>query len=132
MVNAALPSRTRDMRLGSTGRHAAYRATCIWIPVGRAETGTCRDEHDVRSIGHTRRQRFDLRRMLNDAHKPLRHGLRGPAKIPIDLRLKPQLKQKPGDRLANARDKTSIYSTAKDNQMSDKEREKYGKEVKER
>ncbi len=74
-------------------------------------------------------------RMLNDARKPLKPGLRGPAKRPspiIDLRLKPQPKQRPGQRLANARDKTSIYSISKDMQMSEKEREEMRKEFKER
>lgn len=74
-------------------------------------------------------------RMLDDARKPLRPGLRGSAKIPeviVDLRIKRQPKQRPGQRLANARDKTSIYAISKDMQMSDKEREEMRKELKER
>jgi hypothetical protein len=74
-------------------------------------------------------------RMLDDARKPLKPGLRGPAKIPspiVDLRLKRQPKQRPGQRLANARDKTSIYAISRDMQMSDKEREDMRKELKER
>jgi hypothetical protein len=74
-------------------------------------------------------------RMLDDARKPLRPGLRGPAKIPspvIDLRLKREPKQRPGERLANARDKTSIYAIAKDTQMTEKERADMRKELKER
>lgn len=74
-------------------------------------------------------------RMLDDARKPLKPGLRGPSKIPspvIDLRLKRTPKQRPADRLANARDKTSIYAIAKDTQMSDKEREDMRQELKER
>ncbi|TVY85222.1 hypothetical protein LSUE1_G000363 [Lachnellula suecica] len=74
-------------------------------------------------------------RMLDDARKPLKPGLRGPAKIPspvIDLRLKKAPKQRPGERLANARDKTSIYAIAKDTQMTEKEREDMRKELEER
>ena len=74
-------------------------------------------------------------RMLDDARKPLKPGLRGPTKIPnpiVDLRLKREPKLKPGQRLANARDKTSIYAIAKDTQMSEKEREAMRKELKER
>jgi hypothetical protein len=74
-------------------------------------------------------------RMLDDSKKPLKPGLRGPAKIPtsiVDLRLKRETKQRPGQRLANARDKTSIYAISKDVQMSDKEREDMRKELKER
>jgi hypothetical protein len=74
-------------------------------------------------------------RMLNDAHKPLKPGMRGPAKIPepvVDLRLRRDVKQKPGQRLANARDKTSIYASSKDTNMTDKEREDMRRELKER
>ncbi|TVY16578.1 hypothetical protein LARI1_G005143 [Lachnellula arida] len=74
-------------------------------------------------------------RMLDDARKPLKPGLRGPSKIPspiIDLRLKRVPKQRPGERLANARDKTSLYAISKDTQMSDKERADMRKELKER
>jgi hypothetical protein len=74
-------------------------------------------------------------RMLNDARKPLAPGLRGPVRIPkpvVDLRLKRQPKQAPGARLANARDKTSIYAISKDTQMSDEERGKLRQELKER
>ncbi|KAH9217054.1 hypothetical protein DL95DRAFT_406987 [Leptodontidium sp. 2 PMI_412] len=74
-------------------------------------------------------------RMLDDARKPLRPGLRGPPKIPspvVDLRLKREPKQRPGERLANARDKTSIYAISKDSQMSDKEREQMRRDLKER
>lgn len=72
-------------------------------------------------------------RMLDDARKPLNPGLRGPSKLPVvDLRPRGQPKQKPGQRLANARNKTSIYSISKDSSMSEKEREEMRKELKER
>jgi len=74
-------------------------------------------------------------RMLDDARKPLKPGLGAPAKIPspvIDLRPKREPKQRPGQRLANARDKTSIYAISKDTSMTDKEREDMRRELKER
>jgi hypothetical protein len=74
-------------------------------------------------------------RMLDDARKPLKPGLRGPAKIPspvVDLRLNRQVKQRPGQRLANARDKTSVYAISKDTNMTEEEREEMRKELKER
>jgi hypothetical protein len=74
-------------------------------------------------------------RMLTDAHKPLKPGLRGPSKINapvVDLRLKREPRRSSGQRLANARDKTSIYTSVKDSQMSEKEREEMRKELKER
>lgn len=75
-------------------------------------------------------------RMLDDAKRPLAPGLRGRAKIPspvvVDLRPKGQPKIKPGQRLANARDKTSIYAVSKDEQMSPEERDKMRKNLKER
>jgi hypothetical protein len=72
-------------------------------------------------------------RMLDDARKPLKPGLRGPSKLPVvDLRPKGHPKQRPGQRLANARDKTSIYTTSKDLGMTEKEREEMRKELKER
>jgi hypothetical protein len=92
------------------------------IATGQAWTGTEATEDTVL-------------RMLDDARKPLKPGLRGPAKIPspiIDLRLRREPKLSPGDRLANARDKTSIYAISKDTQMSQKEREDMRKELKER
>jgi hypothetical protein len=74
-------------------------------------------------------------RMLDDARKPLKPELRGPARIPnplIDLRLQPKPKVGRGQRLANARDKTSMYTISKDTPMSEKEREEMRKELKER
>lgn len=73
-------------------------------------------------------------RMLNDAHKPLKPGLRGGRiNAPVvDLRPKREPKRTAGQRLANARDRTSVYAISKDTQMSDKEREAMRKELKER
>ncbi|KAI9733784.1 MAG: hypothetical protein M1818_007051 [Claussenomyces sp. TS43310] len=75
-------------------------------------------------------------RMLDDAHKPLNPGLRGPSRggpgNTVDLRIKPKPKRTSGQTLANARDKASIYAISKDTQMSDKEREEMRKELKDR
>ncbi|ESZ94957.1 hypothetical protein SBOR_4640 [Sclerotinia borealis F-4128] len=74
-------------------------------------------------------------RMLDDARKSLSPGLRGSGRIPppvVDLRLKTQAKQRPGQRLANAKDSTSMYTMSKDSQMSEEERERMRKELKER
>jgi len=92
------------------------------IATGQAWTGTENTEDTVL-------------RMLDDARKPLKPGLRGPVKIPspiIDLRLKREPKLRPGQRLANARDKTSIYAVSKDTQMTEKEKSDMRKELKER
>jgi hypothetical protein len=74
-------------------------------------------------------------RMLDDARKPLKPGLRRPAKIPapiVDMRLQRAPPERPGQRLANARDKSSIYAISKDSQMTEKERDDMRKELKER
>lgn len=92
------------------------------IAVGQAWTGTESTE-DV------------VLRMLDDAHKPLKPELRGLSRDNgpvVDLRLKREPKQSSGQRLANARDRTSIYTVSKDSQMSKEEREMMRKELKDR
>jgi hypothetical protein len=90
------------------------------IATGQAWTGTEAQEDTVL-------------RMLDDARKPLNPSLRGPSKLPVvDLRPRGQPKQRPGQRLANARDKTSIYTISKDSGMTEKEREDMRRELKER
>ncbi|KAF6237715.1 hypothetical protein HO173_003916 [Letharia columbiana] len=77
-------------------------------------------------------------RMLNDAHKPLRGT--GPPKIPsprgppasVDMRMKKAVQRSHGERLANARDRTSVYALSQDASLSEKEREKMRKILKER
>lgn len=76
--------------------------------------------------------------MLNDAHKPLRGT--GPPRIPmprgqplsVDMRMKKALQRSQGERLANARDRTSIYALSQDPNMNEKEREQMRKQLKER
>ena len=77
-------------------------------------------------------------RMLSDAHKPLRTGR--PRKIPsprgvpgnVDLRMRKAVERTSGERLANARDKTSIYAMSQDSTMTEREREQMRKQLKER
>ena len=72
--------------------------------------------------------------MLDDSHKRLRAPGR-PPRIPTNVNLKPAPKPKPvsaGERLANARDKTSRYALTLDEQMSEKEREQMRKELRNR
>lgn len=74
--------------------------------------------------------------MLNDAHKPLRV----PSKIPqprgspvtVDMRMKKAIQKSRGERLANARDRTSIYALSQDPSLSEKEKEETRKVLKER
>ena len=76
--------------------------------------------------------------MLTDVHKPLRGT--GPPKIPqprappasFDLRMRKALQKSAGQRLANARDRTSIYALAQDSTLSEKEKEQMRKQLKER
>lgn len=76
--------------------------------------------------------------MLNDAHKPLRGT--GPPKIPtprgpptsVDMRMKKAVQKSHGERLANARDRTSVYALSQDPSLSEKEREKMRKILRER
>lgn len=73
--------------------------------------------------------------MLDDAHKPLR-GSR-PPKIPqpsmsVDMRMKNAVKKSRADRIANARDRTSVYALSQDPTLSEKERENMRKILKER
>ncbi|KAL8674412.1 MAG: hypothetical protein Q9168_001204 [Polycauliona sp. 1 TL-2023] len=75
-------------------------------------------------------------RMLNDAHKPLRV----PSKIPqprrspvmVDMRMKKAIQKSHGERLANARDRTSMYALSQDPSLSEKEKEETRKVLKER
>lgn len=81
-------------------------------------------------------------RMLNDARKPLRPGLRGkpkiptPSGIPVDMRLKRQPSVSPGHKVANAKDAASVYSDMarkeKETGLTDQERERYRKELRDR
>ncbi|KAK4502798.1 hypothetical protein PRZ48_006224 [Zasmidium cellare] len=74
-------------------------------------------------------------RMLNDAHKPLRvpakaPSIRGPSKVDTG---RPKSKPGTGARLANARDRSSVYSYANEQEgLTDEEREKFRREMKAR
>ena len=75
-------------------------------------------------------------RMLDDASKPMR----GPPKIPqprspmisVDMRMKKAVERSKGQRLANARDRTSVYALSQDPSLSEREREEMRKILKER
>lgn len=77
-------------------------------------------------------------RMLTDAHKPLRGT--GPARIPtpgrpsisVDMRMKKAVHKSQGQRLANARDRTSAYALSQDPSLSEREKEQMRKQLKER
>ena len=84
-------------------------------------------------------------RMLTDVHKPLRIGGRsrssgdsgssGSARPPTRVDTGRVLRsgaQTSGTRLANARDRSSVYSMMKDAEMGEKEKEAYRRELKER
>ena len=71
--------------------------------------------------------------MLDDSYKRIRVPGRAP-RLPTSVNLRPEPKVKPvsaGQRLANARDKTSIYTLTQEN-MSEKEKAQYREELKER
>ena len=72
-------------------------------------------------------------RMLDDSYKKLRSPFKAP-RIPhrVNLRPQPKVKLSAADRLAKARDKTSIYAFSQQNDMTEEEREKMRKEMKER
>ena len=72
-------------------------------------------------------------RMLDDSYKKLRSPTRSPRiPQPKDLRPSPKFKGSRADRLANARDKTSIYAFSQQNELTEEEREKFRKELKDR
>ena len=71
-------------------------------------------------------------RMLDDAHKPLKGFSKSKGLKTIDVRpknLKPVLR---AERLATARDRTSVYALAQDDTMSEKEKEELRKMFKDR
>ena len=77
-------------------------------------------------------------RMLTDAHKPIRAppkvpGIRGPpTKVDTGRPSKKAGKSSTGSRIANARDKSSMYEFMKDSGLSEQEREKLRQEMKQR
>lgn len=66
--------------------------------------------------------------------------MRGPSKIPqprapaisVDMRMKKAVQKSQGERLANARDRTSVYALSQDPTLTEKERESMRKTMKER
>ena len=76
--------------------------------------------------------------MLDDAHKPLRSGAARrartvrPASLTVDLRMKQAALGSRGERLVNARDKTSVYALTQDPNMTEQERQQMRQQLKER
>lgn len=76
--------------------------------------------------------------MLTDAHKPLRGA--GPARYPVpkgapisvDMRMKKAVRKSQGQRLANARDRTSAYALSQDPNLSEHEKAEMRKLLQER
>jgi hypothetical protein len=74
-------------------------------------------------------------RMLDDAHKKLRDtssSRRPPIPPKVNLRPKPKTKLSAADRLVNARDRTSIYAFSQQEDLTEEDRNKLRKEMKER
>ncbi|OAP57949.1 hypothetical protein AYL99_07039 [Fonsecaea erecta] len=72
-------------------------------------------------------------RMLDDSHKKLRSPARPPSIPPkVNLRPTPKKNISAADRLARARDKTSIYAISQQSDMTEQEREKWRRELKDR
>ena len=72
-------------------------------------------------------------RMLNDAHKPLRRTSVPKISLPsVDLRMKKVVQKSRGERLANARDRTSIYELSQNPTMTEEERSQMRQQLKER
>ncbi|KPI40654.1 uncharacterized protein AB675_10700 [Cyphellophora attinorum] len=72
-------------------------------------------------------------RMLDDAHKKLRFKPRAP-RIATNVNLRPEPKKQVSRaaRLVNARDRTSVYAMSQQEGVSEEEKEKFRKELKER
>jgi len=68
-------------------------------------------------------------RMLDDASKPIRTPYKIPQ--PVDLRPAPKPKRSPGQRLADAKDRTSTYTLSRAPGFSDDEREEMRREMRE-
>ncbi|OJJ39566.1 hypothetical protein ASPWEDRAFT_169404 [Aspergillus wentii DTO 134E9] len=72
-------------------------------------------------------------RMLDDsAPKPMRVPFKPPQPGPVDFRLSPKPKMSPGLRIASAKERTATYKMSEDPGLSDKEREAFRKEMRER
>lgn len=113
---------------------AAFAQTSLPSSAGKGTQGIAAAE----PWAGTERLEDAALRMLNDAHKPLRGS--GPPKIPtprgmpasVDMRMKKAVQKSHGERLANARDRTSVYALSQDQSLSEKEKEKMRKILKER
>ena len=73
-------------------------------------------------------------RMLDDARpKPIRAPYKIPQPTkPVDLRIKPKRKVSPGVRIAEAKEQTNIYNMSRSPGLTDRERENFRQEMRER
>jgi hypothetical protein len=126
-LKAQLEARIAESSFGVAHQKAITEAN---LPsyAGKGTTSTARAAHWT---GDEATEDAALR-MLDDAHKKLRAPRSARVPPPVSLRPAPKIKISQGSRLANARDKTSIYATANHEGMSEEEREKLRKELKER
>ncbi|KAJ5403492.1 hypothetical protein N7509_003363 [Penicillium cosmopolitanum] len=69
-------------------------------------------------------------RMLDDASKPIRTPYKIPQ--PVDLKPAPKPKHTPGERLAQAKDRTSTYALSQAPGFSDEQREEMRREMREK
>ncbi|EAU35575.1 conserved hypothetical protein [Aspergillus terreus NIH2624] len=73
-----------------------------------------------------------LRMLDSSAKKPIRTPYKIPQPNPVDMRITPKPKKSAGLRLAEAKERTSVYSLSQDPGISDKEREAMRREMRER
>ncbi|KAL4891666.1 hypothetical protein BDV59DRAFT_61962 [Aspergillus ambiguus] len=71
-----------------------------------------------------------LRMLDSSAKKPMRTPYKIPQ--PVDMRITPKPKKSPGLRIAEAKERTSVYALSQDPGISDKEREAMRREMRER
>ena len=71
--------------------------------------------------------------MLDDAKsKPIRAPYKIPQPQPVDLRIKPKRKVSPGVRIAEAKEQTNAYNMSRSPGLTDRERENFRQEMRDR
>ncbi|MCJ1290967.1 hypothetical protein MMC34_002509 [Xylographa carneopallida] len=130
--------RTLEARIANSSFKSANQAAFAQIDMPSSAGKETRDTAAAQPWTGSEKLEDAALRMLNDSHKPLRRT--GPPRIlaprgtpaNVDLRMRKAIEKSRGERLANARDKTSIYSLSQDASMSEKEKEQLRKQLKER
>ncbi|MCJ1284448.1 hypothetical protein MMC26_003780 [Xylographa opegraphella] len=130
--------RSLEARIGNSSFKSANPAAFAQINMPSRAGKEIRDTAGAQPWTGSEKLEDAALRMLNDAHKPLRRTgspkILAPRGTPanVDLRMRKAIEKSRGERLANARDKTSIYSLSQDASMTEKEREQLRKQLKER